>query len=418
MFSGNSNDIKLYEELGVSKSASQSDIKKAYRKLALKYHPDRNRNNQEVAEAKFKEISFAYDVLGDVEKRNKYDRYGLDAIKNSGDNVNPYDIFSNLFGEGGMNMGGMNMGGGGFFQQGFSSSRNHRAVRAKDRVEKISVNLEDIYNEKKINISITKKIVCLKCNGSGGLYSTSVVKCIKCDGKGQIIEIKTMGPGFISQSQRVCYTCNGEGKTINKNEICKECDGIKYTKNKKTLELNLKNNMKTGSKIVIEGDADEVLEATIKGNLIFVIEEKPHSVFKKNDLHLHYTKNISLSDALTGTQFIIEHLDKRKLFIKIDSIIVPDSKKKVLYEGINSDGDLIIFFKIFFPKHLDDERKKYIKKLLPVNNEIIKSEGCEMVNIEDYYDSTDFSDNIDDDLNEVNLDENNMDGENVGCVHQ
>jgi DnaJ homolog subfamily A member 2 len=416
MFSGNSNDTKLYDELGVSKNASQSDIKKAYRKLALKFHPDRNRENQESAEEKFKEISFAYDVLGDEEKRNKYDRFGLDAIKNSGgDNVNPFDIFSNLFGEGG---GGMNMGGG-FFSQGFSSSRNQRReVRAKDRVEKISVNLEDIYNEKIINISITKKIVCLKCKGTGGMYSSSVVKCCKCDGKGQIIEIKTMGAGFISQSQRICYACNGQGKIIKKDEICKACDGIKYTKIKKTLELNLKNNMKTGSKIVVEGDADEVIEATVKGNLIFVIDEKPHSLFKRNDTHLHYTKNIILSEALTGTEFIIEHLDKRKLFIKIDNIIVPDSKKKIMYEGMNSDGDLIIFFKIVFPKHIDDERKKYLKKLLPVNKEIIKSEGCVMVNIEDYYDSTDFSDNIDDDLNEVNLDENNMDGENVGCVHQ
>lgn len=420
-FGGNSNDTALYDTLGVSKTSSQSDIKKAYRKLALKHHPDRNLNNKEEAETKFKEISFAYDILGNAEKRDKYDKFGLEAVQNSGDsNVNPFDIFSNLFGGGGMNM---NMGGGDFFQHGHQQQRQRHQVRAKDRVEKIDVSLDDIYNERCIQINITKKIVCLKCEGSGGMNKDSVSICKKCDGKGQIIEIKTLGPGFISQSSQICYMCKGEGKCVKENEYCRGCSGKKYTKIKKQLNITLKNNMKNDSKIVVEGEADEVLNSVNKGNIIFIIKEKENPLFKREDKNLIFTKDILLSEALTHSKFIIEHMDNRKLLVDIDDIITPTTKKKILYEGINNNGDLIIYFNIIFPKNLDIERKKYIKKLLPINNSVLEENGdTEIIKskVEDYYDHNDFNDNLDDNLNEINLDGvmNDEHGEAVGCAHQ
>ena len=415
MFNGNSNDTQLYDTLGVNKSSSDSEIKKAYRKLALKHHPDRNLNNKEEAEAKFKEISFAYEILSNPEKKEKYDRFGLDSVKNSGEsNINPFDIFSNLFGGGGM--GGMD--------DLFSGQRAPQKTRAKDRVEQMNATLEEIYNCKVKRFNIQKKIICLKCNGTGGKNPDSVIICNKCEGKGQIIEIKTMGPGFISQSTRICYVCNGKGKIIKENEKCLECDGTKYTQITKRINVTLSKNIRNGSKIIVEGEADEVIDSYNKGDLIFVVNEKKHNVFQRENNDLILLKNILLSEALTKTSFFIEHLDKRKLLIEIDTIITPTTKKKILYEGLNKDGDLIIHFNIIFPNILDKDRKKYLNKLLPVPQSTIDlSNKYEIPTIEDYFNESDFNDTFET-LDEVNLDNEAEDNreryepEQVGCPTQ
>ena len=359
-----SNDTKLYDVLNVNKKSSSDEIKKSYRKLALKHHPDRNINNKEEAETKFKEISYAYDILSNKDKKELYDKFGMEGLKNTGgSNVNPFDIFSNLFNMESQGMGGM---GGSFFQSNFTS-RNEN-LKAKDRVEKIAVSLEDIYNERVMNIRIKKKIICLKCKGTGGKYESSVKKCMKCEGKGQIIEVRTIGPGIITQSARKCYVCDGIGEIIKKDELCDECGGSKYSIIKKMVGINLNKNIKHGSKIVVEGDANEVLNAS-KGDLIFIIDEQEHPVFKRSNNNLEITKKILLSEALTELEIVIDHLDGRKLLIKTNEIITPDTMKKISNEGLNG-GDLIIKFNIIFPKQLSDDRKTYIKKLLPVNNTI------------------------------------------------
>ena len=359
-----SNDTKLYDVLNVNKTSSADDIKKSYRKLALKHHPDRNINNKEEAETKFKEISYAYDILSDKDKKDMYDKFGMEGLKNTGgSNVNPFDIFSNLFNMDSQGMGGMGGMGGGFFQSNFSS-RNEN-LKAKDRVEKIAVSLEDIYNKRTINVRIKKQIVCISCKGTGGKFESSVKKCVKCDGNGQIIEIRTIGPGMITQSTRKCYVCDGSGESIKKDEMCVGCGGSKYSIIKKMVGINLNRNIKHGSKIIVEGDANEVINAS-NGDLIFIIEEKDHPIFKRNNNNLEITKNILLSEALTELELVIEHLDERKLLIKTNEIITPDTMKKISKEGLNG-GDLIIKFNIIFPKQLSDDRKTYIKKLLPVN---------------------------------------------------
>ena len=220
--------------------------------------------------------------------------------------------------------------------------------------------------------------------------------------------------------------CNGEGKCIKDNEYCKGCSGKKYTKIKKQLNIALTSSMKNESKIIVEGEADEVLNSINKGNFIFILKEKQHSVFKREDNNLIITKDLLLSEALTQSKFIIEHLDNRQLLVEIDEIITPYTKKKILYEGINENGDIIIYFNIVFPKKLDDERKKYIKKLLPVNVNTTSKTTDETgdlnlikTKVEDYYDHNDFNDNIDENLNEINLEGSTGEPiENVGCVHQ
>ena len=348
-----SQDNSLYETLGVSRESSETDIKKAYRKLALKHHPDRNPNNKEEAEAKFKEISFAYEILSDPQKKSMYDEMGLEAVKNNasmnmgGDN--PFDMFSNIFGE-------MNRG---------SSFMRQRKTKGKNRIERLNVNLEDLYANKEIKINLNKRVLCSKCNGTGGKFSSSVVKCHKCDGKGSIIEIRTFGPGMISQSSRQCYDCNGEGKKIKEGEKCEECNGTKLVNEKKKITTSLKNTMCDGEKIIIPEEANHMFGVDMQGDLIIMIDEKTHPNFKrvKNDLYMK--KNINLIEALCGLEFVIKHLDGRQLLVKTVEIIQPNTKKCIKGEGMNSLGDLIIEFVVVFPKNISDERKEYLQKIIP-----------------------------------------------------
>lgn len=345
-----SQDNSLYETLGVTRDSSETDIKKAYRKLALKHHPDRNRDNKKEAESKFKEISFAYEVLSDNEKRSLYNEMGLEGVKNHQsmpDVGNPFDMFSNIFNE-------MN---GPFTRQ--------RKTKGKNRVEKLNVCLEDLYSNKEININLNKSVVCSKCNGTGGMYSSSIITCKKCDGKGSIIEIRTFGPGMISQSSRQCFECLGQGKKIKDGEKCPECNGTKLVNIKKKIKTSLRSNMANGEKIVIPEEANHIIGVDIQGDLIIVVEEKPHKTFKrvKNDLYLE--KKITLIEALCGLEFVIEHLDGRKLLIKTVETIQPNTKKCIKNEGMNSSGDLIIEFVVVFPNSISDERKEYLQKIIP-----------------------------------------------------
>ena len=232
---------------------------------------------------------------------------------------------------------------------------------------KLSVCLEDLYSNKEININLNKSVLCSKCNGTGGMYSSSIITCKKCDGRGSIIEIKTFGPGMISQSSRVCFDCQGQGKTIKDGEICPECNGTKLINTKKKIKTSLRSNMANGEKIVIPEEANHVFGVDVQGDLIIVVEEKPHKTFKrvKNDLYLE--KKISLIEALCGLEFVIQHLDGRKLLIKTVEIIQPNTKKCIKNEGMNSSGDLIIEFIVVFPNSISNERKEYLQKIIPHN---------------------------------------------------
>jgi DnaJ homolog subfamily A member 2 len=368
-------DTKLYEVLDIKPDASETDIKKSYRKLALKYHPDRNKDNKEECEEKFKEISSAYEILSDKEKRSNYDKFGLDAVKNmGGPNINPFDIFSNMFGGGGGG-GGMPPGmGGGIFENMFGQRGPgpgpRQGQRVKNRIEKITVNLQDVYNEKSFSINYKKKIICTHCKGSGGEFKTSIKVCEGCEGNGKITRIMQIGPGMISQSTSNCYKCNGIGKSIKPNETCKLCEGNKYIRQNTSVNLNLNKSVKNGSKIVVNGGGDELIDTPIVGDLIFDITIKNHELFTRRNNDLIIKKDVLLSDALCGTKFIITHMDNRELFIDINKVIQPNMKQKIVGEGIDSNSDLIIEFNVIFPNNLSEQRRTYIKKLLPINESI------------------------------------------------
>ena len=353
----NTTDTELYDILGVSKSSSDQEIKKSYRKLAMKYHPDRNKAPE--AETKFKKISMAYDVLSDKEKKEKYDSFGMEGLQSGGGGgPNPFDIFSNLFGGGGHGHGP----GPGMFRHNFNQ---HRKTKTKDRVELVDVNLDDIYNEKVLNINYTKKIICNMCSGLGTMSRENIKTCKTCDGNGRIMRIVQLGPNMISQSQETCTNCMGLGKYIKEIDKCGICKGNKKINETKKLTLNLKNSFKHEEKIIFHGESDQDINADEYGNLILILKFKPHSTFKLiNNYDLFLEKDILLAEAICGFTLKIDHLNNKQIIINIDDIINPYYNKKIIGEGLNNTGDLIIKFNIKFPEKISNERKTYIAKLL------------------------------------------------------
>jgi DnaJ homolog subfamily A member 2 len=406
MFSrGNIDNQKLYDFLGVSKSASDSDIKKAYRKLAMKYHPDKC-NGDKSKENKFKNISHAYDVLKDKEKRENYDRFGEEGLKGMGGGGDPFDIFSSFFGEGSSPFSGMGgMGGMGGFP---------RRTRARDRVEEINIDLEDIYNNVSKKIDIKQKTSCLSCNGTGAKSKSDIVTCKKCNGKGKIMKITQIGPGMMQQSVSDCYDCGGEGKIIK--EKCPECNGQKLVMKNKTINLPIHKGIKDGEKIRIPDLAHHVPDCDEQGDLILVVNIVKHSRFDRKGNNLIFYKNILLSESLCGCEFVISHLDGREIIFKYDNIINPNQEYCVRDEGLPIDefnnGDMIINFNIIYPEVLDEERKLYLKKILPGSNQKIENRDLEVKIIENYGEKID--------MEEVNLNsqEKKEDNEGVECVQQ
>jgi DnaJ-class molecular chaperone len=413
-FNNNSKkDTKLYDVLEVSPNANEQDIKKSYRKLALKYHPDRNPDNKTESENKFKEISAAYDILSDKEKRNNYDKFGLEAVKNmGGPNINPFDIFSSMFGNESKSQSSGGMGGmGGMFGNMFG--RNESSVRVKNRLESVSLKLDDIYNETLFNVNLKKKCICTDCNGSGGLYKSSIIICNGCDGHGHISKVVQIGPGMISQSTSQCYKCNGMGKSIKPNEICNKCNGNKYINKDTNIKIELNKTIQTGSKIVVKNGGDETIGSNIVGDLILEIVVEDHPLFSREKNNLIMKKKILLSESLCNVEFIVKHMDNRQILVSLTKVIYPGMKQKILGEGMDSNSDLIIEFDIVFPNKLSEQRKTYLKKLLPINTiEINKVNAIESI-VVDYNESTNFNSDSDGE------DDNNNSGENVvNCAQQ
>jgi DnaJ-class molecular chaperone len=390
MFFEQKNETKLYDTLNVLKGCSDSDIKKSYKKLAMQYHPDRNK--EEGAEEKFKEISRAYSVLGKKEKRETYDQYGEEGLNNNmseAPNMDPFGMFGNLF----------NM-----------NNHSRPKTRTRDRHEVIEISLEDIYKEKTMKLNYDKRIVCGGCAGSGVKDRTKTKRCKTCKGEGKIMRIVQLAPGFISQSQSICNICSGSGKMNADDNICEECYGEKTIHSRNNLKIHLKKKFKDGHTITFSGESDQNPDADIYGDLIVKLNIKPHhtfTIFKHK--HLIIEKKINLVEALCGCTFTIKHLDERILLINHSNIIQPFSKKIIKGEGLN--GDLIIHFNIIFPEYIDEERKTYIRELFK------KYDTPNTIKEEKYhikYKLDEFNgDNV------TNTDEIQQESdENVECVHQ
>ncbi len=365
MFRGGNRDNKYYDILGVSRNATDDEIKRSYRKLAMKHHPDKNQENKEENEKKFKEISTAYEVLKDKEKRQLYDDLGEEGIKNmagGGGGGNPFDIFENIFGA----RGGFGNPGGGF-------NRPRRTRRGKDRVEEIPIELEDLYNNTVKKIDIKQKVICLDCRGTGAKDSSFIKECTACGGKGMVMKIINLGPGMIQQTTGTCDKCMGQGKMVDPRGICEKCKGSKIVVKNKVINLPIEKGFKDKKRITIPELAHHDPNADEQGDLILVLNILDHPKFKRQGFNLIYEKNILLSEALCGIKFKLYHLDGRELIITTDEIIKPNEEYKLPKEGLAKDnynyGDLIVRFNIIFPDSLSKERKHYLGKILPVKKE-------------------------------------------------
>lgn len=347
-------ETKLYDLLGVSPDCSDSELKKAYRKKALLLHPDKNPN----AGDEFKEVSHAYEVLSDSEKRRIYDQYGEEGLSGGGGmgGMDPQDLFSQLFG-----------GGGGFFGGGRSRPQGPR--KGKDLVHRIKVSLEDLYKGKTTKLALQKHVLCGKCNGKGGKEG-AVKKCQGCQGQGIKIVLRQLGP-MVQQIQQTCPDCNGEGEIINAKDRCKQCNGKKIVNERKVLEVFIDKGMKEGQTITFNGEADQA-PGIEPGDVVIVVEEKPHDVFKRKGDDLFAEVEIDLLTALAGGQFALPHLDERALLVKIHpgEIVKPGSLKVIPGQGMPSYrhhemGDLLIHMNVKFPDSLDPSILAPLESILP-----------------------------------------------------
>lgn len=362
---------KLYEILGVSKTATSNEIKKAFRKLAVKHHPDKGGDPE-----KFKEISKAHEILSDEDKRKLYDQGGEKGVEQGGAGGGHGDIFSSFFGGGG---------------RGSSGPR-----KGKDVHQKVSVTLNDLYTGATKKLRLTKKVLCSGCGGKGG---KSVVTCSTCRGKGFRMIIRQLGPGMIQQMQAQCDDCDGQGQKIAAKDRCTQCNGQKVQQTKTVLELFISKGMKHGDKVTFRGESDH-LPGTLPGDIIVHLSMEQHDTFVRKEAHLFMKKKITLLEALTGFKFPIKHLDGRTLIVKSEpgEVYVHNKIKAIRHEGMplrsnqTIAGNLYVDFEVEFPDNgYVGEQKKLLEKILPKASnryakvdsddedvETVKMEECDM----------------------------------------
>lgn len=345
---GGGGDTKLYEVLGVSKDADQNEIKKAYRKLALKNHPDKGGDPD-----KFKEISAAAEILQDEEKRKIYDQYGLEGLESQGGGGggDAEDILNMFFGGG---------------RRGKSGPQ-----RGEDKAHTTKVTLEDLYNGKEVKLNCPRKKPCRDCDGKGGKEGAEKT-CSECRGRGVKITTRMVQPGFVQQMQSACDACRGEGKKIDAKDKCKACKGLKvYTENK-MFTLHIEKGMVNGEKIRFKGEADEI-PGTVAGDIVIVLQQKEHDTFKRKGADLLVEIELSLSEALCGFTRLITHLDGRVLKIEQTpgDVIEHDSIRCIKEEGMPqhgnpyNKGNLFVHFIVKFPKKIPENAVAAIKKVMP-----------------------------------------------------
>ena len=382
-----------YGILGVEKDADESLIKKTYYKLAQKWHPDRNPNNKEESEIKFKEISEAYGVLSDPDKRQKYDQYGL-CDGEAPDFAQGFPDLSELFGAmggmGGMGhpfsgMGGMGgMGGMNGFPFG---GRTQRGERPKPIQEvRVKLKMHDIFYGINKNIDITVHDRCGKCNGTGS-KNKSKTSCSGCKGSGIKIVIKKIGPGMISQQQTSCDMCEGRGKYVESKDKCDECNGggTCEIKLNRTLDICKNFDYETVMLLKNSGNYDQDSDTKADINIKFVISDiDKYNVVVKNSYDLMIEYHINIYDALTGySMYWNDHPDENKYHFKFNEVIKDGDIKFIKNLGLPNDdngtrkrGKLYIKFKYVYPTNiLDGENYK----------NFIKTKDNKVITDKDYY---------------------------------
>jgi molecular chaperone DnaJ len=350
-----------YEILGISKSASADEIKKAYRKVAMQYHPDRNPGDK-AAEEKFKEAAEAYEVLSDADKRAQYDRFGHAGMRGSGASghyTNMDDIFSqfgDIFGGSGFES---------FFGGGRRSSGGRsRGVRGSNLRVKIKLTYEEIAKGVTKQIKVKKYVSCNTCSGSGAKDKGSVQTCGTCGGSGQVRKVTNT---FLGQMQTVttCPTCNGEGTTIT--QKCSVCKGEGRVYGEETVTIDIPAGVQEGMQLSVGGRGNAGERGGPNGDLLILIEEEPHKELHRDGINVGHELFISFSDAVFGTQVEVPTIDGRAK-IKIP----PGTQSGRIFRlkgkgfpAVNSyeKGDQLISVNVWTPQTLTVEEKAMLEKL-------------------------------------------------------
>ena len=399
-------DTTLYDRLEIPSHATDNEIKKAFMRLSKIWHPDKN-NNSEESTKKFQEINEAKEILLDPQKKELYDRIGMDILNNNGEREDPFEHFSQFFG-------------GGFHNHGNKTQQNN------DIEEIINVKLEQLYNEDIIDFTYNYKQYCNSCNGEGtsnGLPS----KCDECDGKGMRIQIIRMGP-MIQQMMAQCGKCNGSGKSNNNANKCNTCNGSCFINKEKTIQIPLKHGLTHGNIINLQNKGNHYKHG--KSNLKLIINELKHNNFKHINNDLFITIDLKLYQALFGFSKLIKHLDGRELHITHNNLTTFNMIRKIPNEGMkcinnNNRGDLYIKFNVLLPnlELLDNEYNSQLKRLLQVlDQEDVKLENniqnLPITNLLDC--NQDITNNILNLLNDNNQQKQQQthDTRQAECVHQ
>ena len=340
-----------YEVLGVSRDVSEADLKKAYRRLAMKYHPDRNTDNSEDAEAKFKEAKEAYEVLNDANKRAAYDQYGHAGVDPSmggrpggGGGAGFEDIFGDVFGD---IFGGGRRGGGA------------QAHRGSDLQYNLELSLEDAVFGTEVKIHVPTMVSCKTCSGSGAKAGTSATTCTTCHGAGQV----RMQQGFFAV-QQTCPQCRGKGKMIA--DPCPDCHGQGRKQEQKTLSVKVPAGVDTGDRIRLEGEGEAGESGAPAGDLYVQMHVKPHDIFTRDDNDLFCEMPITIGTATLGGEIEVPTLNG-KLRLKIPAETQTGKLFRMRGKGVKPvrggvTGDLLCRVNVETPVKLSNKQKDLLKE--------------------------------------------------------
>lgn len=367
-----------YEVLGVDKKATADQIKKAYRKIAIKYHPDRQGDKSEAekkdAEEKFKEAAEAYSVLSDEQKRQQYDQFGFDGPMGGGfggfgggggfsmDDI--FSMFGDVFGGGG--------GFGGFGGFGGGGSRQPRMHRGSDLRLKVRMSLKEIAAGATKKFKVRKDVCCPHCHGNGSADGSAPETCPTCHGSGSVLRQQRSMFGMI-QTQSACPDCHGEGKII-KNK-CSHCSGTGVVKGEEVIEINIPAGVQDGMVVTAQGKGNAGMHNGMNGDIQVFIDEEQNDTFVRDGNDLIYNLLLDFPTAALGGTVEIPTIEDTRLRVKIEPGTQPGKTLRLRGKGLPAvqgygygTGDLVVNISVYVPKELDKEERKTLEKLRESDN--------------------------------------------------
>jgi molecular chaperone DnaJ len=353
-----------YDILGVTKKSTPEEIKKAYRSLAMKYHPDRNQGDK-TAEGKFKEASEAYQVLSDPKKKSSYDQFGHSAFEGGAGGAGGFDF-------GGFESGGFSDIFDDFFGDFMSSSRSggrsgkSRSNRGSDLKINLEISLEEAYLGKKQTINLSSNEMCKKCSGVGAEPGSKPKKCSTCNGNGKV---RTQ-QGFFTL-QQTCPDCGGEGEVLS--NPCRDCRGSGVIKTKKNLTIQIPKGVDDGTQIRLSGKGDAGYRGETNGDLYVLISVKKHKIFQRSEENLYYKLPISMVDATLGAEIEVPTIDGGKSKVKIPEGTQSGKQFRLKGKGMpylksGDIGDLYLETSVIIPENLSKDQKKLLEEFKNTEN--------------------------------------------------